>query len=175
MKAKNTSKTNVKRDLLLLISVPLALAGLLAAVVYIPQSMANPTQDFVYQSCASYWCDENYKVRNGSIVPPVEDNTNEEESDDIYPDRGELELYVYDVSEDSSRPISEEEALKLSVDASTRSNEGYELVKESESGGLMFGNGESSWVLQDGLFRKRVSLVEARPYSDSIKFIGWVE
>lgn len=149
----------MKRDLLLLISVPLALAGLLAAVVYIPQSMANPTQDFVYQSCASYWCEENYKVRNGSIVPSVKDNTNEEEGDDIYPDRGELELYVYDVSEDSSKPLSDEDARRLSLDDSSRAKDGYELVNESGAGGSIFGGYEASWVLQDGIYRKKVELV----------------
>lgn len=169
-KLKNT---NALRDIGLLVSVPLLLAALLGAVVYIPQMLASPKTDFVYSSCDTYSCLGTYRVDGGSIVVPSQDI----EPDPMmgYEEVGRARLYYYDTSEASSRPLSEEDAKRLSLDDSSRAKDGYELVNESGAGGSIFGGYEASWVLQDGIYRKKVELVEGEPWSNSVRFVGWVD
>lgn len=173
MKAKNTHKNSVKRDLVLLISVPVILAALLALAVYIPQLLAKPSTDFVYSTCTSYWCDQEYFVKGESIAINKPDNNTD---DDPYMERGKLVLYIHDTETGSTKPLSEDEARKLKLDSSLVSPDGYVLKKNTSASDSIFGSGEDSkWELVNNMLRKEVAIFESDRYSDTVKFIGWVK
>ena len=166
-------KPNVKRDLALLISVPLLLAVILAAVVYLPRVFAKPAHDFIYAACASYRCEQQVTVQ-GEALHISNQQT------DLYKklQNGEsVELYYYDVSNQSSRPVTEEEARMYRLDNSSRSPDGYVLTRQSSSSRFLFwDSGTSNWVLKNGLLKKTVDLGDREYYYDnSITFVGWVK
>ncbi len=172
MTAKNSS---TRRDLAILISVPLALAALLAAVVYIPQLLARPSHDFIYTTCSSYMCDKTVNVIDGTISVTAR-AINERSS---YTSDETMKMYYYDVSEESSRPLTTEEAQTYRLDSSSRSPDGYVLSRQtsSSSGFLFWSSGTGrGWMLKNGMFKKNIDLSTQDGYYDSsVKFIGWVK
>lgn len=164
-------KSTTVRDIILLISVPLALIAILAAVVYVPRWMANPSYDFIYSVCESYRCSQRASVTNGVLV--IEERGGDS---NVRFDDPSLQLRYYDVSERSSRALTAEEAQQFKLDSASRSPDGYTLTRESSSSGFLFWSDSSSgWVLKDGLRKKSVELERQYSYGNSITFIGWVE
>lgn len=166
-------KPNIKRDIALLISVPLVLAGLLAAVVYIPQALAKPAYDFIYSTCSSYRCDKNVMVRDGRLEVVLQDlkeglRLSDQES---------TRFYYYDVSEQSTRPLTVDEAKRYQLDSSSRSPDGYTLSKDSTSSGFLFwDSSQSSWTLKNGMYKRKIDLQnDSYYYNESVMFIGWVK
>jgi hypothetical protein len=88
-------------------------------------------------------------------------------------------MYYYDVSEESSRPLTTEEAQTYRLDSSSRSPDGYVLSRQtsSSSGFLFWSSGTGrGWMLKNGMFKKNIDLSTQDGYYDSsVKFIGWVK
>lgn len=162
----------MKRDLILLASIPLALAALLAAIVYIPQALARPSHDFIYATCDSYRCNERPEVRNGRVTLSLDLDTS-------FRTNERATLRYYDVDKQSSRALSLEEAQSYKLDNSSRSPDGYVLTRESSSsGGFLFWGSSSGgqWILKNGMYKKHVDLADAGDYySSNVTFVGWVE
>lgn len=162
--------STTRRDILLLLSVPLGLLVLLAAIVYIPQALARPAHDFIYSSCeTSYYCSGRMVVEENKLVyrSGVRDRVDQQP-----------QLYYYDVSENSSRPVTLGEAHEYQLNSSSRAPDGYTLTHESSSSGFLFWDGGSSqWVLKNGLYKKSVDIGESDRYYSGrdITFVGWVQ
>lgn len=170
---KESHRPSYLKDLILLFSIPAAVAVLAAAVIYGPRLFANPTSDFLYYSCREHRCDSRYHVgKDGLIVReklaavygtqyPGEDPT----------------IYYYDVQKDATRTITFEEARELRLDNSSRSPDGYVLTRENTGGGFLFrGSSDSGWYLKNGAAKKEVDLQYYDDYYyDEGEFLGWVK
>lgn len=164
----NKRRSTAKRDILLLISVPLGLLVLLAAIVYVPQALARPTQDFIYTLCEDYYCGGRVGVHDGRVRYQPELGVVRNPRPPI--------LRYYDVSAGSARPLTLQEAEDYQIDSSSRSVDGYALISEASSSGFLFGgSSRNGWALKNGLYKKPVELGATDPYSSDVKFIGWVK
>lgn len=165
--------STAKRDVILLISIPLGLLVLLGAIVYIPQVLARPTQDFIYSACKEFHCSGKITVSQAVVgYQPSDEDLRYYEPP---------ELYFYDVSENSSRLISLEDASNHQLDNSSKSSEGYSLAFQSSSSSFLgWSDNAGSWSLKNGLLKKPLNIESSnsnyRSYSDEnyIKLVGWV-
>lgn len=167
------TQANSKRDLILLVSVPLILAAFLAAIVYLPQLLARPSYDFIYATCDSYRCSDEVNVRDGGVTIV---NLQNQDSANKLVDDYKTSLRYYDVSKQSSRALTIDEARKYRLDNSSRSPDGYVLSHQSSSSGFLFwSEGNSQWILKSGLYKKPVDLTGPTSYYDNVTFVGWVK
>lgn len=180
------SRTALK-DLVLLFAVPAGIAVVVMLVVYVPQLLAKPRYDFIYASCLEYSC-STIRVEGGKVIPRSSSQLSE--GIDAVPDGAPIDLkydygrygavsqlYYYDVSERSTRALSDSEASRYELDTSSRSPDGYVLEREQSSGGFLFwGSNHSGWYLKDGLKKKEVDIHPSSSYYvGNIDFIGWVK
>lgn len=164
------SSATTKRDVILLLSIPLALMVLLAAIVYLPQILARPGHDFIFSHCSSYRCKDAVSVKDGVV------SLQSANSADYYESTSPT-LYYYDVAAGTYRQLTVEEAQAYRLDSTQRSPDGYVLKRESSSSGFLFwSDSNSGWVLQNGWYKKPVDLVDGQRYYDNdMKFVGWVK
>jgi len=157
------------KDLLLLFSVPLAIAALAAALVYIPRLAANPTYDFIYADCPEYDCRNSYELGADGHIKETTEKT------DVYYGRA-AQLRYYDASANATRSLSYEEAKKYSLLNSSRSPEGYTLAHNYEDGGFLFwGGGKQNWQLENGWKKQPVVLNNNETYyANNLIFLGWM-
>lgn len=170
--AKSTSHkstSNYTKDLILLFAIPGAIALIAAAIIYIPRLLANPQYDFIYATCDSYVCRDDYSVDSTGKVT----KSSESESDNIQ----YSEIRYFSVDTDSTHSLTLEEAQKYKLNTTSRSPDGYRLERVSSNGGFLFwDSSDEGWYLREGMKKKRVALSNSDAYySRSIKFIGWVE
>lgn len=163
-------KPNHIKDLLLLFSVPMSIAIIAAAIIYLPGLFANPKYDFIYATCDDFGCSGAYSVESTS------GKITRYKSDSRFLD-GESTLRYYDTDTDSTREISFEQARDYQLDGSSRSPDGYNLVNETSSSGFLFWrNSDSGWYLKNGAIKKVIELSAVNSYySRDIKFIGWIK
>lgn len=158
-----------RKDLILLLAIPTAIALIAAAVVYIPRLLANPSYDFVYSLCDNYECMNRFSAGTGRIV---------EETSRTEFGKTKASLYYYDATADSTKSITLEQARSYELDTSSKSPEGYVVSSEAKGGGFLFGGSyEAGWYLKNGMKEKEIQLSNngADYYSQSITFLGWVE
>lgn len=174
-KAENKpAATSHLKDLILLFSIPLAIAILAAAIIYIPRWMAHPTYDFIYSVCQDYRCKNSYVVDSAGHVTQ---ESNKSASQPEYPEYYDSTaiLRYYDASEDVTRSMSFEEAKKYVLDTSSRAPDGYTLVQEDSRGSFLFWGGyDEGWYLKKGLKKKPVEL-SGTSYLNQNNFLGWVK
>lgn len=160
------------KDLTLLLAIPIGIALIAMAAIYIPRLLADPKYDFVYSVCDDYRCKDNYSIdANGRIAK----NTNDAR-DSMYTDSASTIRY-YDIETDSTRSLPVEEAQTYQINSSSKSPDGYSLSKENTSSGFLFwSDSDEGWYLKDGAKKKRIELSDGGSYySRDIKFLGWVE
>lgn len=168
MTARVTHQSRIK-DLLLLVSVPLAVIAIGSAVLYVPRYLANPSYDFIYYNCESYSCSNSYFVSTDGQIEERQEQRG-------YSFAEPSELYYYDVQNDSTRAISLSEARNHRLEPSSKSPDGYTLSRDDSGGGFLFwGDYESGWYLIDGVKRRKITISPNTYYSGDVKFLGWVE
>lgn len=158
------------KDIALLFAIPLTIALIAAAVVYVPRLLANPAYDFIYATCGDYYCSPLYTVdQSGRIVSQPQPDSF------LHPRASQLRYY--DSAKGSFRDISPEEAVKYSLLTDSKSPDGYTLTKEtSRSGFLFWSTYDGGWYLVDGAKKKNVTLTAGNTVNrDDIKFLGWVK
>ena len=166
-------KTHI-RDIVLLVSIPVGLALLAAAYVYVPRLLASPKHDFVFAKCSEYICTDSYEVSSGGTIRYVEPVRESLSSNNL------TKLYYYDVSADSTKLISLDQANRYQVNTASRSADGYTLEYQSGSRGgflLFYQEGQSGWYLKNGMLQKSATLQNSDSYSSDreIQFLGWIE
>ena len=170
----SAKQANPTRDIAILVSVPLVFAVILAAIVYVPQWLARPAYDFIYAICDSYKCDDDVSMYGGHVLPmDIKDKDRIDSTLDI---RRAPQLRYFNVSKQSHRTLTTDEAKAYKLDTSSRSPDGYVLSRESSSPGFLFwGSGGNRWILKKGLYKKPVELVESPDYYNNITLVGWVK
>lgn len=168
MSANNSNKPNHLKDLILLFAIPIGIAIFAAIVIYAPSLFTNPKYDFIYSVCDNYDCSYSFNVDSSGYVAQYGANQ------DYY--NTTPKLYYYNTKDDSSRSINLQEARHYQLNTSSKSPDGYSLVKEdSQSGFLFWGNSTTGWYLKNGAKNKKVELsTNGTYYSRNINFLGWV-
>lgn len=148
------------KDILLLFSIPVGIVVLIVAFLYVPRLFANPTYDFIY--CKGYSCDGRFRVdTNGNLTSSAESTRYSSPTD---------RLHYYDAERDATRPIQLADALNFQLDPSSKSPEGYSLVRGTNNGGFLFyDSNREVWSLKKGIAITPISL-----QGYDITFIGWV-
>ena len=161
------------KDLLLLFSIPVGIVILAAMVVYIPQLLANPKYDFIYSLCDNYYCEDSYSINGAGLITKEVSLS----IDNQYGYGDKRTLRYYDIAEGDSRSLTLEEAQTYSLDDSSKSPDGYTLVRETAgSGFLLWSNYSESWNLKNGSKKKKVELDSTSTYyQQSVELIGWVK
>lgn len=171
MNAPKANTPSHLKDLLLLFSVPIAIAVIAAVTLYIPRALAKPTYDFIYAVCPDYRCENSFSVNStGDIVENVPGSSNA----DYY--KRTATLHYYDAAADATRSITIAEARQYMLHTSSKSPDGYTLAKEDENSGFLFwGHNDDGWYIKNGAKKKKVTLtIHNTYYSHEITFLGWV-
>ncbi len=157
------------KDLVLLFTIPIGIAILAAAAVYVPRILAQPKTDFIYARC-SYDCSGAGVDVDSTGHVVVSDGF----EDDFLPTPT---LHYYDAKDDMTRSLSFDESQRYRLNTSSKSPDGYNLVRESGGGGFLFWDEDSSgWLLKNGMKNRKLELDGgALRYSGDVKFLGWVE
>lgn len=161
------------KDLVLLFSIPLGIAALAAAIVYVPSLSAKPKYSFIYSYCPDYSCYDGYTVDKTGRTIAIEKSGTDDSG--IYATAAKLAYY--DAATGGSRILDYDEARSYKLINSSKSPDGYALVRNTGSGGFLFWSDyKDSWQLQNGLKKKEVRLNGQQPdYANNITFIGWVQ
>lgn len=171
MTSKTSKKPNQQshiKDLVLLFAIPIAIALFAAIAVYAPRWFANPQYDFVYSFCSDYNCNYDFRVDSSGRVSQYSMNR------DYF--NGISTLRYYSAQDDSTRSLTLEEAKSYQLNTSSKSPDGYSLVRDNNDSGFLFwGNYESGWYLKNGAKKKNVELsTNSSYYSQDINFLGWI-
>lgn len=158
------------------ILIPIVMIVFVTISVYMPQWLANPEYDFLYavhEGYGGYKYD--YQVGSNDRLTRTllggGSNYREPAEED--------QLYVYSVKSDESEGVTYEEAAQLKLDGSSKSPDGYELVRGGSSGGGFFPFFYSSgsygkYFLKAKGASVEISLAKGDDYYSRVKFIGWV-
>lgn len=160
------------KDLVLLFSIPIAIALFAAAVVYAPKFFAKPGYDFIYTYCPDYSCRDTFTLDSEGRIQG-RDTTD----DAFYYGRHEPSVIrYYDASENATRSLTREDASTYRLINSSKSPDGYILDREKTGGGFLFwGNYSEGWYLKNGLKKKQIQLAAGEHgYTEDVKFLGWV-
>ena len=179
--------------LIFAIAVPIIMIAAVALSIYIPRLTTHPNVKFLYTSSQNmYGYDYQYAVSDGKLV--AHDNCNGNPScistleTSLKNDPNKVEypqLYLYDATTDSSKTISQTEAMSLSLDSSIKSVDGYTVGHTENYNGLVgmwiFGGPNSDYnsiYLKKGSFSRKLVLDSENNgsafYFGSFGFLGWV-
>jgi hypothetical protein len=167
---QQSQKPSHLKDLVLLFAIPIGIAIITAAAIYVPRLLADSKYDFIYSICGSYDCKDNYAVdATGRVIKGLVSPSNFSNSIST--------IRYYDAANDSTKSMTLEEAQKYKLNRSSKSPDGYSLAREdSDSGFLFWGDNGEGWYLKDGAKKKKIELTNNESYySRDITFLGWVE
>ena len=171
LSVKKTNSNSHLKDLILLFAIPIAIAAFAALVVYVPKLLANPKYDFVYSVCDDYHRKNSYSVdATGYVFQDYSTSSNLDYYDHT------ASLRYYDAASDSTRSLTLEETRRYRLNTSSKSPDGYTLIRESSSSGFLFwGDYDEGWYLKSGSKKKKVELTNnVSYYSRDANFLGWV-
>ena len=160
--------------LIVALSIPVLMIVLIAISIYVPALFIKPTVNFVYSTGGDYCYQNRYSVKSGKIV---ENEIKKPEDNNSCRNYREARLFYYDVQHNMSREISMDEAVKLAVDDSIKSTDGFEVVSGSGSSDIFFFSGSSYYdkYLKKGAYNRRLNIVGPTSSYYDFKFIGWVK
>ncbi|HSX29545.1 MAG TPA: hypothetical protein VLE73_03220 [Candidatus Saccharimonadales bacterium] len=175
MPTKNTpsgARPTYIKDLVLLFSIPLAIAFLAGIAVYVPRLSAKPSYDFIYTYCPDYSCTTSYSMTGDGHV-----QQSKADISGFKPQHAQLRYF--DTSANASRVISYDDAQHYTLINSSKSPDGYRLTRGTSDGGFLFWSdgGSTSWYLENGWKKRTVQLVTGQNsyYSNDTTFLGWVQ
>lgn len=169
-----SSKKNI--SLLVGMAIPIFMILLIASSIYLPSLFAPaPKFNFLYVKEDGYGGNHEYDIRNGELA----------KYEVKYPEHytpGPSILFIHDVSANTDREVSFEEAQKLKLDASAKSPDGYEVVYGSSDYGFFpffFSGGQdyNAMYLKGHNTSKKLelqSLSGKRYYYRGRRFLGWI-
>ena len=176
-----------KKDISLYIalSIPVLIVVVLALVIYVPRyTTKKPAYNFIYSRADDryYPSSSEYSVRQGEItvetIPTPIPAPNERLMAPVASQ--EPRLFLYDVSANSEKEISLEDAKQLTLDDSTISPDGFTVERGGQGGGVFpffMDNGDyNSLYLSKGSYNVRLN-INSSDFNNSlynVRFIGWV-
>jgi len=180
MQTEKSSKPNKQQNISLIIglSIPVLMMLFVALAINAPQWFTHvkpPQQDFLYSSgnnapYTKYLVKEGKLTRVETTLP--EGATRSTEND--------IHFFIHDVSANSSREISETEALKLSLNGNILSDDGFSMQSGRRGGWFLFGYGRdyrSRYLVKDN-YSVKLNLINKNPqyrYYWNTIFIGWLK
>ena len=171
---------NTKRKLPLIIGIGLPLILVLWILLFVnilPAIFVRPAHDFIY---VTGYEKEYVNVVGDSIVDapcPYQDSQYSYRSCFVYLQNAKI--YLYDVRNNESIPLSLEEAKRYKLDSSQKSPDGYFVTNNDYHSGdfyffPFFWGGDSSrnnYIKKDGGLARVLNL---QGYYYDFKFLGWV-
>lgn len=164
--------------LIIAVALPVIFIVIVALFVYIPKANLSPKYNFIYTSrdYTFYGAYKNdFAIVNGKITlkpnPEVIDAKNMSDMPT---------LYVYNVTDDTSRTITFAEAKELMLDPGPSSPDGYTVEYDYGHDGIFEifgsnGNNRGAFISKGGA-KKKVMIGSAdRYYSDSFRLLGWIK
>jgi hypothetical protein len=170
---QETLKKNI--TLIIGLSIPVLMVFFVTASVYIPRLWA-PTEvpgfDFVYTIGDQFGADYYYRVADGKITKEKV----EYPQDSKPPMRaGEMQLFLYNVTDTTSREISFEDAQKLTLKSGAVSPDGFEVVSRN-GGGFPFSApyDYNAKYLKKGSYYTKLGLSLGENDWYRFQFLAWV-
>lgn len=167
------------RSFIIGISIPILMILFVAASIYLPALFIKPKYNFLYMDESSGY--EKYDVKNNHLVRDVV-NQDYEYLGDTYlnSDSGESNIYLYDVTKNSSRQITFAEAKQLKLNGSRLSSDGFRVTTgHSDSGGFFpfysHNDDYESYYLVGNSVNKKINIQLNGHEYYSFYFLGWVE
>lgn len=158
--------------ILLAIGMPIIMTLVVAISIYLPTRGYNPKHNFVFSDQSYY---NRFEVKDGALVKKAEDTA----SIPGYSAPSE-QLLLYNVTKNESVALTEADAMKLKIDGSVNSPDGYHVGNgyENSNGGfipmmLFFDGGRGAVYMQKDKVKKRLNLTDPS-LSYNFHFYGWI-
>ena len=163
--------------LIIALFIPVVMVVLIAASIYLPSFFVSPPQtDFVYSMGGDYYSRDKFTVKEGRVV---ENEVKLPENNYAPRYAKDPKLFYYDVTADSAREISLQEAQERTLNNQPLSSDGFEVVSGSYGGDMLFLSYDSSSrckkYLKKGAFSRKLNLVFVEDYCYSFEFLGWAK
>ncbi len=175
MATKSTKKQNI--TLIIGLSIPVAMILFVAIAINAPHwfSTTEPPQyDFLYTS-GHHNPHISYQVKEGRLQR--QDTTVSQGGTKAA--EVQQRFFIHDVSTNTSREVSEDEAMSLQLDGSLRSADGFRLESGNRGGWFLFGYGRdyrTRYLVKEN-YSKKLELEspdENYRYYWNIRFLGWI-
>ena len=164
-------------SLIVALAVPLLMIVLVVISIYVPGLFAPaPRFNFIYVTGDDYYQGNQYVVENGRLAK------HEIKTPEHYTP-GVTRFFMHNVSSNTSKEISFEDAQQLHLDANITAPDGYEVVYGNAEYGffpLFFSGGQdyNSMYLKGHYSSKKLNLQipadRSYSYRDHARFIGWI-
>ncbi len=164
-------------SLIIGIAIPILMIVLVALSIYLPAIFSpQPQFNFLYVTGDDYYKGKQYVVESGKLI----------EREVKYPQHytpGIVRLLIHNVATDESKEISFEETQQLSLDANSKSPDGWEVVYGNRDYGvfpLFFSGGTdyNSMYLKGHNTSKKLNLQSSADnryhYYRRARFLGWI-
>lgn len=177
----------LSNPIFLILGVPVLFLLVVGIVGYLPGLLVRPQHDFLYVTSDYYYSGENinYYIDDGALkaytdpdsLPELSGRTPESEEDRRIRALRSMQLHLFDVSDWKSRPISFEDAQKLTYDPASVSPDGYSIERSRRADGFFpfffIDGGSSEFVLKRGLASRTLPIENQYSYRGH-GLIGWV-
>ncbi len=183
----------MKKNISLIIglAIPIVLVVVIALVVYIPQMLLKPAQDFLYvvgQNKYYYSYGDFYSVINGKLekkfVPFPSPKTPEEKI--LYQEKYPIvRLFVYNSKDGTSREVVYEEASSFNLSTLSQSSDGFTFAGNGGyyNNGIfeIFGSSRepNKFYLKKGNLTKKIELsvgsYDSYYGASQVEFLSWIK
>lgn len=161
-----------KRFIWIGLSIPLILVLLIFFSIYIPKLRFHPQYNFIYSLNEKSYdpkC-KAFLIKDGKLTEQIVAST-----------CGDTTLYYYDIKQNTSQPVSYEQARQYTLDANPDSPDGYRVFKDNGGSGffpLFYDNTQSIYLSGHGV-SGRVNIPKKSPgnyqFYYAFQFLGWVK
>ncbi len=160
------------------IGVPVLMILFIIGSIYFPRLTAKPQYDFLHTNDGPHYYGYRrytYSVEGNRLVRTQVDVSAQVSAQHI----SEPELFRHDTARNTSRKISFEEALALTLDRASRSPDGFEVGRGGGADGIFpffFGGRDYNAVyLRKGNYAEKLNLIwSGNYYYGNSQFLGWV-
>lgn len=133
-------KYSSKKPLLIALAIPAFFVSMVVAVLLISRIYASPPAfNFIYASGVDYSSTFDYRVISGKLQKVPRTNCPQQ----CTYSKPDPQLYLYDVKAQRSTEISFDDALRVTLDSSQRSPDGYRLIRGDRPSSYLFSIGPS--------------------------------
>ena len=178
----------LSNPIFLILGVPLLFLVVVGLIGYTPSLFVHPKHNFLYFAMDNYYGNENpnYSIENAQLkyyqnptsLPPLSGINPETAADRRIRELQSMRLYIFDVSDWKSLPISYEDAQKFRYDSASVSPDGYFIERSESAGGFFpfFFNDSSSagFIIKKGIGSRSLPISIERYSYRGPGLIGWV-
>lgn len=173
----NIIKKNI--TLILGMSIPVLMILFVIGSIYIPRLFIKPQFNFLYsQGGSNYYGQQQYSVQNGKLIK----NENKQPSGVNYNIPKKPQLYIYNITKNSSQAVSFTQAQDLNLDSNITSSDGFKIVPGNNGIGLMpfFGWSQRDYNVRyitghNASVKLNIPSKSTAQYINDFSFIGWIK